>query len=239
MRFDTWLGLLPGSALAGLLAMASTAPVQDLVSVAPNAATVEYEDARIRVVRLRMAANTSSAMHDRPRRVVIPLTENDVRITRENGAVGTTQVPAHRVAWSEPGTRSVANLDKPLENVIVELKTATAPGVPLPAPPSPVPPDYLTEPHHRWLFENQYVRVYDVRIPPGVTTDFHRHALDAVVVRISSGVVATQRQGEAWSEPARVSAGEAVVDLDSKVPFMHRVRNHGTAEYRVILVQLK
>ena len=56
--------------------------VQDLVVVAPDAAKVEYEDARIRIVRLKMLPNTSSPMHDRPARVVIPLTANDVRITR-------------------------------------------------------------------------------------------------------------------------------------------------------------
>ena len=128
------------------------------------------EEARIRVVRLRMAPNTVLPMHDRPARVVIPLTPNDVRITRADGTPSTTRTEAHRVAWSEPTRRTVMNLDSALENIIVELKNAKEPTKPVAQPPSPAPPDFLDEPRHRWLFENQYVRVYDVRIQPGEIT---------------------------------------------------------------------
>ncbi len=81
---------------------------QDLVVVAPGAATIEFENARVRVVRLKMPAHSSSPMHDRPARVVIPLTANDVRIVRANGNIGTTKTAAWIPAWSEPGKRSVA-----------------------------------------------------------------------------------------------------------------------------------
>ena len=46
---------------------------QDLVVVAPGAARVEFENALVRVVRLKMPAHTSSPMHDRPARVVDPV----------------------------------------------------------------------------------------------------------------------------------------------------------------------
>jgi hypothetical protein len=221
-----------------LLVAGSHIRAQDLVAVAPDAAKVEYEDARVRVVRLRMAPNTSSPTHDRPRRVVIPLTANDVRITRTDGTVGTTRAPALRPAWSEPGRRAVTNLDAPLENIIVELKTADAPGKAAERPPSPKPADYLDEPLHTWLFENQYVRVYDVRIPPGAMTAFHRHAYDAVSVRVSGGLVAVQLEGGEWGAPMKMDPHSVAFDADSKKPFVHRVRNEGSAEYHVILVQL-
>jgi quercetin dioxygenase-like cupin family protein len=211
---------------------------QDLVTVAPGAAKVEYEDARLRVVRLKMAPYSSSPMHDRPARVVIPLTANDVRITRANGNIGTTRTAAHVPAWSGPGKRAVSNLATALENVIVELKIASALGKPAERPPSPAPLDYLADRRHTWLFENQYVRVFEVRIPAGETTDFHRHAYDSVTVRISGGAIAVQRQGEEWGPATPIEAGSVVVDADSKNPYVHRVRNEGTAEYRAILVQL-
>ena len=149
---------------------------QDLVIVAPDAAKVEYEDARVRVVRLRIAPNASLPMHDRPARVVIPLTPNNVRISSANGTTSTTRTVAYRVAWSEPQRRAVTNLaSDPLENLIVELKTVTTAATAASSP-VPAPPEYLAEPRHQWLFENQYVRVYDVRIPPGATTELHRHA---------------------------------------------------------------
>jgi quercetin dioxygenase-like cupin family protein len=211
---------------------------QDLVAVAPDAAKVLYEDARVRVVRLTMAPNTSSPMHDRPRRVVIPLTGNDVTITRPDGTVGSTKTDALRPAWSEPGRRAVTNRDSRLENIIVELKAADAPGVAAQQPPTPPPAEYLADGRHRWLFENQYVRVYDVRIPPGEMTEFHRHGYDAVAVRASGGRVSTQLEGAQWSAPTEIEPGSVVFDADSKKPFVHRVRNDGTSEYHLILVQL-
>lgn len=228
------------NAILCLLALtgASFAWSQDLVTVAPDAARIEYEDARVRVVRLRIAPNAALPMHDRPARVVIPLTPNDVRISHANGTIRTTRTAAHGVAWSEPTRRAVTNLaSTALENLIVELKTANAPANTADRP-LPPPPEYLAEPRHHWLFENQYVRVYDVRIPPGETTEFHRHAYDAVAIFMSGGLVAAQVQGEPWGKPEKIVAGGVAFSADSKKPFVHRVRNDGTTEYHVILVQL-
>ncbi|CAN5724609.1 hypothetical protein BH18ACI5_BH18ACI5_15050 [soil metagenome] len=112
-----------------LVASASNAWIQDLATVAPDAAKVEYEDARVRVVRLRILPNASLPIHERPARVVIPLTANDVRITNANGTTSTTRTATYRVAWSEPQRRAVTNLaSTALENIIVELKTVNAPG---------------------------------------------------------------------------------------------------------------
>lgn len=211
---------------------------QDLVTVAPAAAKVEYEDARIRVVRLRLAPHESLAMHDRPARVVIPLTPNNVRTTRPDGTTSTVQSAAGKAVWSEPGKRSVTNLDTPLENIVVELKTATAPAKALAHPPSPRPKEYLEERFHHWFIENQYVRVYDVRIPPGETTGFHLHALDTVFVVVSDGVTTAQVQGQPWDKPGKDEAGAIEYSADLKKPRTHRVRNVGKTEYHVIAVQL-
>lgn len=233
MRFVT--------ALAGVILLTGGFAVrgQDLVTVAPDAAKVEYEDARLRVVRLRIAPNASLPMHDRPARVVVPLTGNDVRISRADGTSGSTRTDAHTVAWSEPARRSVTNLaTSQLENIIVELKTAQAPAVAAARPPIPAPADYLEDPRHRWLFENQYVRVYDVRIPPGEATEFHRHAYDAVAVRLKGGLVAVQAQGTPWGQAERIEPGTVAFSADSQKPLTHRVRNQGATEYHIILVQL-
>lgn len=210
---------------------------QDLVSIAPQAAKVEYEDARIRVVRLRLAANESLPMHDRPARVVIPLTINDVRTTRPDGTSSVVKAEAGKAAWSGPAKRSVQNLAAPLENIIIELKQAPDPARPRAQAPEPLPPDYLNERYHHWWFENQYVRVYDVRIPPGATTDFHLHALDSVFVLVSGGRTAAQAQGKEWGAPEEEPAGTVEFSPDAKAPRTHRVRNLGTAEFHVVVVQ--
>lgn len=226
-----------GCVAALLIALFSPAWCQDLVAIAPQVTKVEYEDARVRVVRLKVPPNTSIPTHDRPRRVVIPLTTSVVRMSRANGTTSNVRSVAGTAAWSEPGRRSYTNLDQPLENIVVELEQAEAPGKPLPHPPEPPPANYLTERFHHWLFENQYVRVYDVRIPPGETTDFHLHALDMVAVTIAGDATSAQPQGKEWSKPEKVQPGAVSFSADAQHPRTHRVRNEGPGEYHVILVQ--
>lgn len=83
-----------------LLALATVGPVsaaadQDLVAVAPELAKVEYEDARVRVVRLRIPAHTSVLAHDRRRRIVVSLTANYVRLTSPDGTASVTHRGRH------------------------------------------------------------------------------------------------------------------------------------------------
>jgi quercetin dioxygenase-like cupin family protein len=229
-------------AAALLVLAACAAPAahagQDLVAVAPELAQVEHEDARVRVVRLRIPEHATLATHDRPRRVVVSLSANHVRLTGPDGASRETRTAAGTAAWSEPAVRSVANLGAALENVVIELPQAAVAAQPVDAPPALPPADYLAEPRHRWLFENQYVRVYDVRIPPGETTEFHRHAYDQVAVLVSGGRVASQVEGRPWQPAATIAPRGVEISSDAGQPFTHRVRNDGTAEFHVILVQL-
>jgi quercetin dioxygenase-like cupin family protein len=221
-----------------VLTFLTAAFAQDLVTVAPKNTKIEYEDARVRVVRLKIAPHETLPMHDRPGRVVITLTANDVHLTMPDGKVRTTQVPAGNIAWAGPGKRLVSNLEQPVENIVVEMKNAADPAKPVAQLPSSEDPRALIEPFHRWLFENQYVRVYDVRIPPGGTTEFHRHAYDTVVVHMSGGLTSAQVQGGEWGKPAADAAGFVEFLSDSKKTRIHRVHNDGKAEFHVVLVQL-
>ncbi len=231
MRFVTFVVML-------ILSPALPAWCQDLVTLAPQAAKVEYEDARVRVVRLRIAPAATLPMHDRPARVVVPLTDNDITAARPDGTTSHVSAPAGKAAWSEPARRSITNLGVPLENIVVELKNTAGPAAPLAHPPSPLPAGYLDERFHHWQFENQYVRVYDVRIPPGETTTFHVHAFDTVFVQVSGGVTSAQALGKAWGRMEKMEPGLAGFSADAKQPRTHRVRNDGPSEYHVIVVQL-
>jgi hypothetical protein len=226
-----------------LLALATLGPLaaaagQDLVAVAPELAKVEYEDARVRVVRLQIPEHASLATHERPRRVVVSLTANDVLLSRPDGTASGTRTEAGTIAWSEPTVRSVMNLGGPVENIVIELKQADDPGKPVADPPAALPVGYLSEPLHRWVWENQYVRVYDVRIPPGEATTFHRHAYDQVSVYVSGGLVSVQPDGLPWGQPAKIEPRGVSFSADAAKPITHRVRNDGKTEYRVVLVQL-
>jgi quercetin dioxygenase-like cupin family protein len=223
--------------LASSLTLPFPAGAQDLVAVAPSLATVEHEDDRVRVVRLRIPAHAAVPMHDRPARVVVSLTANDVRLLLADGAERVTRTEAGTAAWSEPTVRRVVNLGSALENVVIELKQAPAAALPVAGPPTAAAETVLDDPWHRWAFENQYVRVYDVRIPPGVTSTLHRHAYDQVAVFVSGGRVASQLEGESWRRPATIAPRRVEFAAHGVRPIVHRVRNEGDAEFRVIVVQ--
>jgi quercetin dioxygenase-like cupin family protein len=224
--------------LAIFLLLLSTAFAQDIASVAPNNVKIEYEDAHVRVVRLKMAPHQKLPMQERPPRVVVQLTRNHVELTGDDGTTRTIDVPVGRLGWSGPSKRSVTNLETAVENIIVEPKNVTAPAIPVTKPPSPDDPRALIEPHHKWVFENQYVRVYDVRIPPGETTGYHTHGYDTVLVEITEGLTSQQVQGGEWQKPDKNEAGAVEFLPDSKKTRVHRVKNDGNNEFHVVLVQL-
>lgn len=234
------MGMMGRCAWLIALAMLGRLPAtvaQDLVAVAPELAKIEYDDARVRVVRLRIPEHASLPTHDRPRRVVVSLTANDVRLNRADGTVSETRTEAGTFSWSEKTVRSVQNLGGPLENIVVELKQAEQPTVPVTHPPVAPQASYLEDPLHKWAFENQYVRVYDVRVPPGKATDFHRHALDQVAIYVSGGLVSVQLEGRPWGQSMRMERGSLAFADNAAKPITHRLRNDGQNEYRVVLVQ--
>jgi hypothetical protein len=141
--------------------------------------------------------------------VIIPLTKSLVNSTRLDRRTGLSRSIAGQARWGEPAVRSLVNLADPVDNIIVELKQASVPAKPLAHPPTPAPSDYLGDRFHHWAFENQYVRVYDVHIPPGETTDFHLYALDSVFVRVTGGLVASQDQGQEWTKAARLGPDQS------------------------------
>jgi len=224
--------------ILGLLLLSAGALGQDLVSVAPQAAKIEYEDARFRIVRLKIAPDETLPMHDRPYRVIIPLTPGDAKLTLPDGRTSISRTQAGHVTFSGPGKRSVTNVGVPIENVLIEFKNIDAPGKPLSAPPDPKPANYLDDPFHHWLLENQYVRIYDARVPPGETTTFHLHALDTIRVVLSGQPISTQIEGKEWSPSSMAASGSSLYTADSAKPYKHRLRNDGKGEYHVIIVQL-
>lgn len=226
-------------ALALLAITVISALAQDIVTVAPKDAKVEFENDKIRVVRLKMGPHEKLPPHDRPTRVVIALSANDVLIAGPDGKTRPLHVPAENVGWGGPTHgRTVETLDNGFENVIVEIKNASDPAKPVTHPPSTDDPRALIEPDHHWLFENQYVRVYDVRVPAGTTTQFHKHAYDSVFIEVTDEIAAEQSRGGQWQKAKKYPKGEVAFSADFNKPREHRVRNDGPHEFHVVVVQL-
>lgn len=91
------------------------------------------------------------------------------------------------------------------------------------------------EPYHKLVFQNELVRVLDVRVPAGRVTQYHVHADPLVTVATEDAPTRVQLLG---AEPGPESPGAAVPyasdNWDQERPYTHRVRNIGVTPFRRI-----
>ena len=95
------------------------------------------------------------------------------------------------------------------------------------------------EPRHRRRFEDEHVRVYDVLIPPGDTTLYHRHTRDTMYVAVNEATVRDRTWGEDEARTGTALAGSAMCRPHLSRPLIHQVHNAGTAEMRLIGAEIK
>lgn len=90
----------------------------------------------------------------------------------------------------------------------------------------------------RLLFENERVRVWDLRLPPGASTGLHEHRSDYLYIVIGDGQLQTTFPDGTADAPRDMSDGDvrfrAVADTA-----VHAARNAGDSEWRNIVVELK
>ena len=87
------------------------------------------------------------------------------------------------------------------------------------------------EPHHKNVFENQYVRVLDLHIAPGDTTLFHKHEIPCV--SLSLHPVKTGGQTIVDDKGPKVASLDRRITFDGfyQSPRVHRVWNRDTAVF--------
>jgi uncharacterized RmlC-like cupin family protein len=95
------------------------------------------------------------------------------------------------------------------------------------------------EPRHRRRFENEFVRVYDVLIPPGDTTLYHHHTEDTFYVAVNEATVRDQTWGSDEMRTGTALAGSVLCRPHRSRPLIHQVHNLGTAEMRLIGAEIK
>jgi beta-alanine degradation protein BauB len=234
-------------ALAFLLASLAAVPAaitQDPVSVDPSDVKVAFENEQIRVLHAQYAPHQKIATHSHPSRVIVYITDMHALVTSASGETQELRYKAGDSRWSEPVTHSVENLeDTPFEIVEIELKNAAGAAVLVPPPggsttalTEPVPVD--KEPHHHFVFQNQYVRVLNVLFPVGETSLFHTHSNDNVGIPISGDKSQSQPAGGEWSEAQDVKPGAAGFRKARGQAYTHRVRSAGKLPFHVIDVEI-
>ncbi|CAN5420584.1 hypothetical protein BH10BAC3_BH10BAC3_28340 [soil metagenome] len=93
------------------------------------------------------------------------------------------------------------------------------------------------EPRHHNVFENDFVRVLDVFIPPGDTTQFHVHATPSLFIPFTIAKTASQIMGAQLLPGSNSLPGAAWYD-SLVVPRIHRVWNEDSTWFHVMDIEL-
>ncbi len=110
-----------------LVLAAQPARAQDPVKVDPKHYKVEFENDRVRVLRITYGPHEKSVMHAHPAAQVIYLTDAHVRFALPDGKSRDDSGKAGQTVWTPAGKHLPENLgDKSMEAVLVELKARPA-----------------------------------------------------------------------------------------------------------------
>jgi quercetin dioxygenase-like cupin family protein len=92
------------------------------------------------------------------------------------------------------------------------------------------------EPRHHNVFENAWVRILDVHIPPGDTSLWHKHSTPSVFIILSN----TKTGSQVRIEPGKPSFTDGRIWFEGfyDTPRIHRVWNADDHEFHVIDMEL-
>lgn len=93
-------------------------------------------------------------------------------------------------------------------------------------------------PYHVPVFSNDYVTLLDVFIPPGRTSGFHRHTLDALGVQIADGARTGQPLGGEVTVTTPRPPGAVTFSFYSREALSHAVTTTGDDVFHNIVVEL-
>jgi quercetin dioxygenase-like cupin family protein len=117
--------LMIAAALLPAATMAQTAsrPIPDAPTADPEHYTVEFENADVRVLRIKYPAHSKGNMHDHPHSVTVFLTAGKLRMTMPDGKSMVGNVPKGVAVFEEAGPHQPENIaDSNFEAVRIELK---------------------------------------------------------------------------------------------------------------------
>ncbi|HTA22091.1 MAG TPA: hypothetical protein VK763_01050 [Terriglobales bacterium] len=94
--------------------------------------------------------------------------------------------------------------------------------------------EITAEPSHHLALQNQYVRVFQVEVPPNVATLMHRHRHDYIFVTLGASEVSNQVAGKP-PVTLKLQDGE-VRSVDGN--FAHIARNLASTPFRNVTIEL-
>ena len=110
-----------------LVFASATAMAQDPVKVDPKHYKVQFENDRVRVLRITYGPHEKSVMHAHPASVAVYITDINVKFTLPDGKTEEVHGKAGETSWTAAGKHLPENMsDKPFEGILVELKAKPA-----------------------------------------------------------------------------------------------------------------
>lgn len=101
-----------------------SAVTEDPLKTDPQIYKMEFENNRVRVLRVKVGPHQKTTMHAHPANVVVFLTDAHIKFSFPDGKSQDAQVKAGQVQWSDAVKHAGENLgDKPAEVIVVELKS--------------------------------------------------------------------------------------------------------------------
>jgi len=98
-------------------------PGQDPVKVDPKHYSIEFENDKVRVLRIKYSPGEKSVMHGHPPSVAVFVTDGHYRFTYPDGETEDIRTKAGQVQHFDAFEHNPENLgDKPFEVIAVELK---------------------------------------------------------------------------------------------------------------------
>lgn len=197
----------------------------------PDHYTVELDNDRVRVLRIRYGAGESSVMHHHPEGVAVFLTDFHGQMELPDGSTEEMEATAGEHAWTPAGEHLPTNLaDGPLEVIQIELKEGAGSSDSAESGPDPtvVDPDHYTS-----EFENDRVRVLRIRYGVGETSVMHHHP-DGVAIFLTDHAVSFELP-DGSTEEVTGKAG----DVELAPGGSHLPTNVSSQPVEVILVELE
>jgi len=108
---------------AATLAQQAGGGKADPVKVDPKHYKVEFENEKVRVLRISYGPGEKSVMHYHPSGVAVYLTDGKTRMTMPDGKSQVSTTKAGTIDWAPAGSHLPQNVgDKHFELILVELK---------------------------------------------------------------------------------------------------------------------
>jgi quercetin dioxygenase-like cupin family protein len=108
---------------AALCLAATIASAQDAAKVDPEHYKVEFENARVRILKVHYGPHEKSVMHSHPASVVVYLTDGDTSFTMPGGKVQEFKGKQGETRYTPAMVHLPENMgDAPFEAIVIELK---------------------------------------------------------------------------------------------------------------------